>query len=276
MNKRENLLPNLWCFCYNSINPTIIYENYQKISFTITNNNISIGFVVIYASTCYIKRRHLWNRLNTLLDNHNIPWSMIGDFNTVLGAHEYRGAHSPARLPMADFSEWTNNNALIHLPIRGAFYTWANGRGGAVYTEKRLDRVICNQSWLDLCANISVSTLPKTTSDHFPLILEFHTSTNRFVSQFKFMNMWTMNDDCKRLIAESWNIPVVGCPMFILSQKLKRLKLTLKYWNKNVFGDANIKVNEVETNLQAIQDQIHASGATDLLNIQTKCSNEVR
>jgi len=59
MNKRENLLSNLWCFCSNTLNPTILSENDQDISFTMTNNNLTFGVVAIYASTCYIRRRHL-------------------------------------------------------------------------------------------------------------------------------------------------------------------------------------------------------------------------
>lgn len=170
----------------------------------------------------------MWNSLTNLLNSQTIPWAFIGDFNTVLGSHEYRGSHSPARIPINDFAQWTNTNDLIHLPTRGAFYTWVNGRGGTAFTEKRLDRVICNQAWIDMCSNLSVSTLPKTRSDHFPLLFEFHNTSHKFISQFKFMKMWTLNEDCKNLITDSWNVPIVGCPMFILSQKLKRLKLALK------------------------------------------------
>jgi hypothetical protein len=134
---RGNLLPNLWCFCTNNLNPFLITEHDQHISFNISHNNITFGFSVIYASTCYINRRQLWNSLTTILNSQTIPWAFIGDFNTVLGSHEYRGSHSPARIPINDFSQWTNTNDLIHLPTRGAFYTWANGRGGTAFIEKK-------------------------------------------------------------------------------------------------------------------------------------------
>ena len=263
------MLPNLCCFCSTNLNPTILTEHEQEITFTITENNITSAFDVVYASTCYLKRRLLWDRLNIIQTTHPLPWSIIGDFNTVLRTHECRGSHSLARILMTEFAEWSDNLNLVHLPTKGAFFTWANNRGGAAYTEKRLHRVLCNQSWIDMCSNISVSTLNKTSSDHFPLLFEFHNTTNKFVFQFKFMRMWTMNEDCKKVVEDSWNIPIVGCPMYILAQKLKRLKVVLKDWNKNIFGDIHAKVNEVEDTLQSIQLQIDSIGPSDnLFNLQ--------
>ncbi|PNY16800.1 ribonuclease H, partial [Trifolium pratense] len=75
------------------------------------------------------------------------PWCFIGDFNTILGAHEHNGAASPSRQPIEDFQTWTDSNFLIHLDTSGAFYTWSNGREGQRFTERRLDRAICNQEW---------------------------------------------------------------------------------------------------------------------------------
>ncbi|CAK8576869.1 unnamed protein product [Lathyrus sativus] len=74
-----------------------------------------------------------------------MPWSFIGDFNTILGAHEYDGSFRPVRGPMEEFADWTDYNHLVHMPIVGVKFTWANGREGRRHTRKRLDRVICNQ-----------------------------------------------------------------------------------------------------------------------------------
>lgn len=62
-------------------------------------------------------------------------------------------------------------------------------------------------------------------------------------TSFKFFNMWTMHSDCRRLVEEVWKRPFYGCPMVVLSQKLKALKKELKVWNKEVFGDVNLRVD---------------------------------
>lgn len=264
-NNRPTHLPNLWCFCSLHLNPVILEITSQSVSFTITDNNISFGFSAVYASNNYITIRTLWHNLSQLHLNHQIPWCNFGDFNTILGAHEHKGAHSPARVPMEDFVNWSDTNHLIHLPTRGSFFTWSNRRGGNAFTERRLDRSICNQSWLDMCSSLSCSTLLRHPSDHSPLLLDFNLTTSRFGSQFKFLKMWAMHDDCINLVQNSWNNSFFGSPMYILSQKLKHLKNNLKEWNKNVFGNIHEHVNIAEQEVHHIQAQIDALGLTDSL-----------
>jgi hypothetical protein len=178
---------------------------------------------------------------------------------------------------MNDFFAWSDTNCFFHLPTRGVQFTWSNGRGGRRFTERRLDRAICNQAWLDMCSSLNVSTLTRLKSDHFPLLMEFETVPTPFVSQFKFPNMWSLHEDCRNLIQQSWNTTVVGCPMFILNQKLKSLKQKLKIWNKTVFGNINILVKEAEQKLISIQAKIDINDASDaLLDQQKKCSNIFR
>ncbi|MCH81855.1 RNA-directed DNA polymerase (Reverse transcriptase) [Trifolium medium] len=137
---------------------------------------------------------------------------------------------------MTDFQIWTDTFNLIHLPTSGAEFTWANGRRDLRYTYRRLDRAVCNQCWLDLCATLNVSTLTKHKSDHFPLLLDFNLTMLSSTSQFKFMRMWTLHPDCENLVKNCWNTEIIGCPMFVLTKKLKLLKEKLKIWNKSCFG----------------------------------------
>jgi hypothetical protein len=58
------------------------------------------------------------------------------------------------------------------------------------------------------------------------------------------MKMWSLKDDCRPLITNSWNTNVISCPMFVLNKKLKILKKNLKVWNKNCFGNAQTMVRD--------------------------------
>ncbi|GAU32780.1 hypothetical protein TSUD_152280 [Trifolium subterraneum] len=181
-------------------------------------------------------------------------------------AHEHNGFTTPSRTPIDDFNDWTDSNQLIHLPTKGANFTWSNGRLGNRFTERRLDRAICSQSWLDVCSSIDCTTLVKNRSDHYPLLLEFSSHSFRFMSSFKFMKMWTMHDDCRNVISQCWNERVdVGCPMFVLNSKLKRLKTKLKIWNKEIFGNVHTYVSTAEAHLKHIQLQIQHFGHNDQL-----------
>jgi hypothetical protein len=176
--------------------------------------------------------RNLWNSLYLLLNHHNLPWCFIWDFNAIIGAHEYRGRFNPARSRMEDFQTWSDSYNLIHLNTRCSEFTWSNGRDGNSLTERRLDRVICNQALIDCCSSLSATTLVKHRSNHFPLFLELHNSLETFASQFKFFRMWTLHPDCKSIVQDVWNILVIDCPMFILNKKLRNIKERPRVWNK--------------------------------------------
>jgi hypothetical protein len=119
LNHRNHLDPNLWCLCLNHLNPVILSITDQQISFSIQENNLTYCISAIYASNNYIHRRLLWQTLENNQRQYNLPWCSIGDFNTILGPHEHRGATPPARTPMNDFFAWSDNNCFFHLPTRG-------------------------------------------------------------------------------------------------------------------------------------------------------------
>jgi len=199
-----------------------------------------------------------------------MSWCCIGDFNTILGSHEHQGSHAPARLPMLEFQQWSDSHNFFHLPTRGSAFMWSNGRRGRNNTRKRLDRAIVNQQWIDNCVSLSVNTLTKLRSDHFPILLEFQTQTNPFSSSFKFMKMWCAHPDCENIVKQCWNSQVTGCPMFVLNQKLKNLKDALKVWNKNTFGNVHSQVDNAYKVLDEIQMKIDTLGNSDSLMDQEK------
>lgn len=80
--------------------------------------------------------------------------------------------------------------------------------------------------------------------------------------------MWTEHKDCKRLVSEVWRRSFYGCPMSILSQKLKALKSELKVWNKLVFGNVHQKVDQAMTELDSVQKLVSSSGPSDSLAAQ--------
>jgi len=171
---------------------------------------------------------------------------------------------------MMDFQNWSDSFDLIHIPTRGAIFTWDNGRSGRRHTQRRLDRSICNQMLLDSCSSISCYTILKTKSDHYHLLLNIKTDNLQFTSNFKILKAWTLHGDCKELISNCWNQNIVVYPLYILSTKLKNLKETLKQWNKDVFGNIHSFVSDAEKALQDIQIQIQLLGHTDLLMQEEK------
>lgn len=271
VNSRNDLILNLWCVRASKWNPSVIQISDQFVSFSIMMDGHSIGFAAIYAACTYIKRRELWTGLSSLLSN-TMLWCFIGDYNVVLGSHEYRGSGSPSRIACSEFQNWSDGNQLIHLPTRGAFYSWSNGRKGRACTEKRLDRSVCNQEWIKFWSSVSCCTLLKSKSDHFPLLLDMKREVKQFASSFKFMRIWSSHPNCKSIVQDVWNDTIIGSPMVVLSQKLKNLNNKLKEWNKSVFGHVNANVQAAMPQLEGVQQQIDTDGYSDLLMGQEKAA----
>lgn len=263
------LLPNLWCICNESLSLNVIGCSNQQVSFSVKMDNQEVFVSAIYACTTYQKRRSLWKELTDLEQSNVGPWCFIGDFNVVLGTHEQRGGHLPLKISSDEFQLWTDSCQLTHLMTRGAQFTWSNGRRGNC-TEKRLDRAICNDSWLNYWYSVSCCTLTRSKSDHFPLLVSLKKEERNYSSSFKFFKMWSSHPDCIKVVSEVWSSSIVWCPMFILSQKLKMLKLRLKTWSKVTFGDVNKRVESAMAKVDQVQQVIISAGYSDVLFDQEK------
>ncbi|XP_058784766.1 uncharacterized protein LOC131659617 [Vicia villosa] len=269
-NNRNQLNPNLWCICKKDINPLVLNCDSQHVAFTINYLNHTFGIAAVYASTCHVNRRQLWCSLASLMVG-DTPWCFIGDFNVILGCHEHKGNFFPAKGLMAEFQIWTDSYNMLRIPTNGPWFTWNNGRQGKAHTEKRLDRAVCNQKWLEVCSKLALTSLIRNRSDHHPLLMDFDMNEAMHRANFKFLKMWSLNSSCKEVVANSWKEEVIGCPMFILSTKLKRLKEKLKIWNKEIFGNVHEQVVVAEKRLQEIQEEIHDTGFNDQLrNLERK------
>lgn len=120
------------------------------------------------------------NISNLLVHHSNLNRRrFFGDFNAILGSHEHHGISPPTRSHMADFQAWVSHNSLIDLLVNKSFFTWNNSIGHPPVV-RRLDRFYCNQNVLAAVVSVSASTLSKTRSDHFPILLDTRLTTNKF------------------------------------------------------------------------------------------------
>ncbi|XP_019423314.1 PREDICTED: uncharacterized protein LOC109332721 [Lupinus angustifolius] len=223
-NDRHPQLPNIWGICRIDLFPLVIANSRQQISISVSDQDSTCHICVVYAHTHYIHRRVLWAEIRDIMAAIPGLWCCIGDFNVIFGANEHRGPVVPPRLPSEEFKSFFDGSNLIHLLTRGAQLTWTNKRRGNALTEKRLDRCLCNADWLASWNEIFCCTLTRISSDHYPLLFSFSSSSISRIYAFRFHGMWLHHLDCKRVVAEVWHSDIRGCPMFIISQKLKLLK----------------------------------------------------
>lgn len=58
--------------------------------------------------------------------------------------------------------------------------------------------------------------------------------------------MWCLHSDFQKIIADVWAKPVYASPLYALHSKLKAVKIKLKDWNINAFGNIFQRVADAE------------------------------
>ncbi|KAL8519917.1 hypothetical protein ACS0TY_010740 [Phlomoides rotata] len=70
---------------------------------------------------------------------------------------------------MEEFDKFIRDSNLIDLPLSGRSYTWYRPDGSC---KSRLDRFLLNEEWVACYPTARLKGLPRSISDHYPLILE--------------------------------------------------------------------------------------------------------
>lgn len=143
--------------------------------------------------------------MNQLSQVSQLPWCIGGDFNDMMFEHEKKGGRPQPRALLEGFKDVVAECGLTDLGFNGSEFTWERFRGTTAWIQERLDRCMANQEWRGMFPLAEVKVLEVSTSDHLPLFLDL----NRKIyvpkmKRFKFENIWIREDQCLKVIQESW------------------------------------------------------------------------
>ena len=109
-------------------------------------------------------------------------------------------------------------------------------------SRSRLDRFLISEDCENHFSGVSQCILPRPVFDHFPFLLDGG-GVRRGPIPFHFENMWLKEEGFKELLRGWWQgFNYSGSYSFILTEKLKALKIKLKNWNKEVFGKVGVNM----------------------------------
>ncbi|RVW30590.1 hypothetical protein CK203_086057 [Vitis vinifera] len=123
-----------------------------------------------------------------------------GDFNVIRRSSEKLGGSSLTS-SMKDFDSFIRECELLDPPLRNTSFTWSNMQESPEC--KRLDRFLYSNEWGHLFPQGLQKTLPRRTSDHWPIVLD----TNPFKwgpTPFRFKNMWLQHPNFKENFRNWW------------------------------------------------------------------------
>eukprot|EP00253_Pinus_taeda_P004501 PITA_04501 len=198
-----------------------------------------------------------------LRDRHaGIPWIMGGDFNMIKSLSEKKRGTRALRKDSLAFQIFTNNMKLVDIETNNGLFTWNNKRGGGSHVASKLDRFIISEDLMLIGQEIIVRVLPFGGSDHFLVQMEIQgigTPRNR---PFRFENIWLSHPEFISNIEKWWaeDLHIQGTRMFLLHKILKHIKLRLKDWNKNDFGNIFVGKKFVENKMQELNQAMIKEG----------------
>ncbi|MCH79404.1 LINE-1 reverse transcriptase like [Trifolium medium] len=206
----------------------------------------TICFVVnIYAKCDLPSKRRLWD--NLLMSKRGFggdKWCVAGDFNSVCSREDRRGVSQEGSVnlttEMREFGGFIEDMELVDLPLLGRKFTWFHPNGRSM---SRIDRDI---------------------SDHCPLILKRH-GYDWGPKPFRFNNHWIEHKNYKKIVKEAWeNHSVNGWMGFVLKEKLKGIKNSLKGWNREEFGALEDKIAILIEDINDLDSRSELVGLSNL------------
>lgn len=258
-----------------SVSEIEIYNNSLCWSGTFLPRNLYVAFCNIYAPGTSAERRSLWEALACIAPRLPDAVLWAGDFSTVLSASERRNC-TFNRADSRAFQSFISELGVIDMPLSGSLFTWY-----CASKSSRIDRCLIADSFLSDFGLLVQSSLQRFSSDHRSLLVTIE-EVNWGPRPIKFLNVWLKHPDFLTSVRRFWeSYPTHASANFSLWSKLKSLRLDLKTWNIEVFGNAEEKVRLLVSEINAIdllresrdlsEDELaHRSWLNALLILQQK------
>lgn len=131
---------------------------------------------------------------------------MGGDFNDVLIANDKLGGNPINRRRVAKLWNKINYCKLMDLGFKGSKYTWSNhNKISSNHIMERLDKFLANDAWVKMFPKASIIHLPKTHSDHNPILLELIPKRSNPLSKpFRLESYWCGHPEFGNIVKECW------------------------------------------------------------------------
>ena len=156
-------------------------------------------------------------------------WILLGDFNLVRCAADKNNGQINATLTAA-FNDTIQDLNITEVDLFDRLYTWSNKQPFPILA--RLDRAFTNNS-LNLAFPLtSLSTLPRPTSDHTPLLLSLSTSLPK-AGLFRFENYWLQYQNFLPSVITGWRqAPACADAAGQLAACIKSTRAAAKVWSR--------------------------------------------
>ena len=199
-----------------------------------------------------------------------MPWILGGDFNMIKSLSKTKGGTKTLGRDSIAFQNFLYDMRLVDTKTKNGTFTQNNKRGGTSQVASKLDMFIISEDLILTGLDLSALILPFGGLDPQPVQIEAYFIGTLRNKPLRFENIWLTHPDFISNIGKWWveDVPIQGTNMFLLHQRLKHIKLRLKEWKKNEFGNISKAKKEVEQKLQEINQVLITDGFIEERKIQ--------
>lgn len=191
-----------------------------------------------------------------------LPWVIRRDFNMIRSLSEKKGGTRALNKDSSAFQNFSESMKLVDIETKNGLCTWNNKRGGDSQVASKLDRFMISEDLINLDKEIIVGILPFVGSDHWPVQMEIKVIGTPRNRPFRFENIWFSHPDFISNIGKWWaeDLQIQGSSMFLLHKILNHIKMKLKAWNKNEFGNIFVGKESVENKILELNQALIKEG----------------
>ncbi|XP_058741467.1 uncharacterized protein LOC131613848 [Vicia villosa] len=188
----------------------------------------------IYSPCSFQGKKELWRDFLLLKTKYaDSEWLMGGDFNATKDSRERKGNCIGRSMESNCFSSFIDKSRLIDVPSSGNKFSWYSGDGRFM---SKIDRFLVEDSLICRWGIVGQRIGSRSISDHCPVWIIIN-KENWGPKPFLVNNSWFEDKDFLPFVEKEWEKLVVsGRGDYILKEKLRLLKDSLRRWNLEVFG----------------------------------------
>ncbi|XP_050238477.2 uncharacterized protein LOC126687968 [Mercurialis annua] len=258
----------IWILWKPEVHVSVLVNHRQFIHTNITYGacNEQFLFTAVYGSPQPFGRRSLWNDLSALGIATNVPWLLAGDFNAILNSNDRKGGSRLRCLGCPYFNNFMDSNALAQIDFVGPALTWRRGN-----LLQRLDRALCNDTWLKRFPDALTHHLPRINSDHRPILVNLNINNHSVQGNkpFRFLASWITHNDFQQVVASGWN------NNFSLQENVHQFTVNIRNWNTNVFGNVFKQKKNLMARISGIEKYLESRPSQFLTTLESQLQNEL-
>ncbi|XP_060177915.1 uncharacterized protein LOC132607856 [Lycium barbarum] len=214
-------------------------------------NALVFEFTVVYGKHTIIDRQPLWQDLEGMDVKIQLSWSIMGDFNVILGEEDRIGGRQVQDVEVMDSNKLLDNTGLTIMNSVGRFFPWTNS-----HVHNRIDRALVNSVWMNIWPQVEVEVKDPQFSDHALLSVTIGPVQRQGAKPFRFLNHLCKHKKIMSIVQETSEKLVHNTSMARVWTKLKPTKEVMKSLNIHEFSIEENRIQDTRQQLQETQEKL--------------------